>query len=120
MSLAHSASGIAIDNIEGVWESLRLRHDQDFRMRAIKQIRRFIEADPHDAAARTLADLVLALEDESPFSVAALYALDLEHFELAMQMLDEWRLDRFYMGKAKLFDVSWQHRELRSEGASPN
>ena len=86
-------------------------------MRAIKQIRRFIETDPHDAAARTLADLVLSLEDESPFSVSALYSLDLEHFELAMQLLDEWRLDRFYMGKARLFDLSWQHRDLRSEAA---
>ena len=87
-------------------------------MRAIKQIRRFIETDPQDAAARTLADLVLALEDESQFSVSALYSLDFEHFELAMQLLDEWRLDRFYMGKARLFDLSWQHRDLRSESAT--
>jgi len=82
-------------------------------MRAIKQIRRFIETDPHDAAARTLADLVLALEDESSFPVSELYSLDLERFDLAMQLLDEWRLDRFYMGKARLFDLSWQHRDPR-------
>lgn len=87
-------------------------------MRAIKQIRRFIETDPQDPAARTLADLVLALEDESQFRVSALYSLDLEHFELAMQLLDEWRLDRFYMGKARLFDLSWQHRDLRGDGAA--
>jgi hypothetical protein len=35
-----------------------------------------------------------------------------------MKLLADWRIDRYYMGKAKLFDVSWQHREFRSNGAA--
>lgn len=83
-------------------------------MRAIKAARKFIEDHPGDPGAGVLADLVLALERESGFELAALYTLDLERFGLAIRLLDEWRLDRFYLGKARLFDLSWQHRDLRA------
>ena len=62
-------------------------------MRAIKTARKFIEANPANPAAKTLARLVLALASEEPFKLADLYALNGEHFELAMDMLKEWRLD---------------------------
>lgn len=82
-------------------------------MKAIKQARRFIEESPQDRNARTLADLVLALEDnERSFDLASLYMLDLKYFDLALEILRDWRLDRYYAGKAKLFDLSWQVREL--------
>lgn len=82
-------------------------------MIAIKAARKFIERDPADPDAKVLADLVLALEDESPFPLAELYSLRPDQFALAVDILRDWRLDRYYIGKAKLFDVSWQHRELR-------
>lgn len=81
-------------------------------MRAIKTARKLIEANPANPAAKTLARLVLALANEEPFKLADLYALNGEHFELAIDMLNEWRLDRYYMGKAKLFDVSWQVEQM--------
>jgi len=47
------------------------------------------------------------------FPIADIYELDLDRFNLAMEILQEWRLDRYYAGKAKLFDISMQTAELR-------
>ncbi|CAN5544042.1 MAG: hypothetical protein V4636_03250 [Pseudomonadota bacterium] len=77
-------------------------------MNAIKSARKFIVANPASNSARTLAQLVLALESESNFDVAELYKLDLETFDIAIDILKEWRIDRYYAGKAKLFDLSLQ------------
>ncbi|HEY2256106.1 MAG TPA: hypothetical protein VGI11_10750 [Variovorax sp.] len=77
-------------------------------MNAIKSARKTIMADPSSPAARTLAQLVLALESETDFPLPALYALDLRTFEMAMAMLREWRLDRYYARKGRLLDVSYQ------------
>ncbi|RYF65206.1 MAG: hypothetical protein EOO22_23095 [Comamonadaceae bacterium] len=77
-------------------------------MNAIKTARKLISADPTSEASRTLAQLVLALESEGSFGVTDLYQLDLKRFELAIDILKEWRIDRYYVGKAKLFDLSMQ------------
>lgn len=77
-------------------------------MNAIKTARKLIATDPTSDAARTLARLVLALESESTFDIASLYALDLKDFELSMDILKEWRIDRYYAGKGKLLDLSYQ------------
>lgn len=84
-------------------------------MRAIKEARKFIEMDPASPSAQTLSRLVLALESESDFAISDLYALDLECFGLALNILEEWRLDRYYAGKARLFDVSLQMADLQPE-----
>lgn len=81
-------------------------------MKAIKVVRKFIEAQPDHEAARVLASLVLALESEGSFELSSLYTLDMKHFELALEILKDWRLDRYYEGKARLFDLSWQVRDL--------
>jgi len=77
-------------------------------MRAIKEARKFIERQPSDANARTLSRLVLALESEASFPITDLYLLDADKFKLAMDILDEWRLDRHYASKVRLFDISMQ------------
>jgi hypothetical protein len=83
-------------------------------MRAIKEARKFIQKQPDNAHARTLSRLVLALESEAQFPIADLYLLDAERFKLAMEILDEWRLDRHYASKVRLFDVSLQMAVLES------
>ncbi|HOB67829.1 hypothetical protein [Ottowia sp.] len=89
-------------------------------MRAIKEARRYIERKPDDAHAKTLSRLVLALESEADFAIADLYKLDLARFKLALEILDEWRLDRHYASKSKLFDVSLQLAVLKpAEAAQP-
>lgn len=77
-------------------------------MNAIKKARKFIENQPLTDAARTLARLVRALESDEQFPLGDLYLLDFENFALAIDVLREWRLDRYYMGKAKLLDISVQ------------
>jgi hypothetical protein len=77
-------------------------------MNAIKKTRKLIETNPATDTARTLARLVRALESDEKFELGDLYRLDYENFALAIDVLKEWRLDRYYMGKAKLLDISVQ------------
>ena len=75
-------------------------------MNAIKKARRLIESDPTALSATTLARLVRALESDESFEITHLYDLDFDSFNLAIEILKEWRLDRYYMSKAKLHDVA--------------
>lgn len=83
-------------------------------MRAVKKARLFIAKQPESESAKLLARLVLALESETVFSVSDLYRLDYESFKLALNLLDEWRLDRYYAGKGRLFDLSVQLGTLQA------
>ena len=87
------------------------------KMRTIKEARRLIKRDPLSAEARVLSALVTALEGESTFSIKDLYILDEKHFNMALEILSDWRLDRFYLGKAKIFDVALQALEIQAEEA---
>ena len=82
-------------------------------MNAIKEARRLLETNPQLEAAKTLARLVRALESDETFDLESLYQLDYDHFNLAISVLKEWRLDRYYMSKAKLHDIAVQLGELR-------
>ena len=53
-------------------------------------------------------EFVLSLESDCSFTLRELYELSLTDFELAITLLEEWRLDRYYIGKAKAFDVAYQ------------
>jgi hypothetical protein len=82
------------------------------RMHAIKVARKFIQQQPDSDSAKTLSRLVLALESEADFPISDIYKLDFESFQLALKILDEWRLDRYASGKVRLFDLSLQMAEL--------
>jgi hypothetical protein len=77
-------------------------------MNQIKKARRLIETNPDSGAAKTLANLVRALESDEKFALADLYDLSYDDFEIAIGILKEWRLERYYSGKAKLHDLSVQ------------
>ena len=81
-------------------------------MHAIKRARKFIEGNPSDASAKILSRLVLALESEGEFLIEDIYQLDMDCFDLALEILREWRLDRYFAGKAKLFDTAMQVSNL--------
>lgn len=83
-------------------------------MNDIKKARRLIEADPQTDAAKTLAALVRALESEEKFDLGGLYKLNYDNFNLAIDVLKEWRLDRYYSGKAKLHDLSVQVASMKA------
>lgn len=75
-------------------------------MRAIKEARKFIENNPGHDAAITLSRLVLALEKEVDFPITDIYLLDYSNFKLALEILHDWRLDRHYASKSRLYDAS--------------
>ena len=89
-------------------------------MLAIKKARKLIEANPNDAASQTIAALVVALESATTISVAQLYSLDDKRFALALEILDEWRLDRHYASKLRLLDSSNLVQELGTAPAAAN
>lgn len=81
-------------------------------MTALKHTRKLIEENPRSEGATTLADLVISLESETPFQLERLYALKLDEFELATELISEWRLARYYAKKGKLLDLAVQTRDL--------
>lgn len=88
-------------------------------MNAIKQAKKLIAKNPFTEPAKTLADLVLSLESQEPFRLERLYDLDMGDFDLALDMLKEWRLDRYYAGKAKLYDFALQLNQLEAAPVLP-
>lgn len=74
-------------------------------MLAIKKARKLIEANPSSEASKTLAALVVALETEASFPLNSIYTLGDKPFQLALDILAEWRLDRHYAKKMRLMDV---------------
>jgi hypothetical protein len=75
-------------------------------MDAIKKTRKFIEENPHLDSAKALACLVRALESEDKFEFGELYKFGYEQFNLGIDILKEWRIDRYYMGRTKIHDLT--------------
>ncbi|MFN5179131.1 hypothetical protein [Limnohabitans sp.] len=84
-------------------------------MRTIKKVRRLIETDPVSPAALVLARLVTALESDALFDIKDLYLLDEKHFNMAIDLMGDWRLDRYYLGKARVFDIALQAQDLQGK-----
>ena len=82
-------------------------------MRAIKEAKKIIKEDPADPAAQVLSRLMLALKTEEVFSISDIYELDFERFSLAMRIIDEWRLERYYEGKGHIFNIPLQTTEAQ-------
>lgn len=87
-------------------------------MRAVKKARKLIEANPTHGTAETLSRLVLALESRTPFQLDELYKLSYPDFELALAVIAEWRLDRYYTSKAMLLDLSLQVEQGKTKAAA--
>ena len=80
-------------------------------MSAFKEARKIIESDPGSRDAQIFSYLIVALEMGHEFLLSELYKLDYETFKLALRVMDEWRNDRFYRSKVKLYDFAWQVKE---------
>ena len=73
-------------------------------MNAIKAIRKHLEKNPDAPSSKALARLVAALAEEKSYSLDELYEMDYDAFEMALELLRDWRLDRYYASPLKLFD----------------
>lgn len=83
-------------------------------MLAVKRARKLIQANPESPSNKVLAALVIALESDQAFPLNQLYTLSYPQFELALEILSEWRLDRYYSSKGRLLDMSVQATQLRA------
>lgn len=61
---------------------------------AVRNIAKFVKRNPESGDAMILWELCKALESEASFELHRLFGLKLKTFELAMDLLDEWRIDR--------------------------
>lgn len=75
-------------------------------MNAIKKVRQYLETYPSRESSRALARLTAALAEEREYPLAELYEMDMEAFELAMELMQDWRLDRYYASRLRLFDIA--------------
>ena len=85
-------------------------------MNAIKEVRRYLVKNPGTPSAKILARLTAAIAEETEFPLGELYLLDGESFDLAIDLLRDWRLNRYYASRIKLFDAVLE--EISSPGAS--
>jgi hypothetical protein len=69
---------------------------------SIQKAKLIILQDPSSPAAQIFFALISALESESEFVLGHLYTLGYEDFHLAVSVIKEWRLDRYYLGKSSL------------------
>jgi hypothetical protein len=69
-------------------------------MDAYDKAQEFIAREQSHPDAAIMATLIHALRNEGPFDLGALYRLTLDQFELALQVLEDWRLQRYYRGTA--------------------
>ena len=74
-------------------------------MNAIRELREYLQKDRSSGSAKVLAKLAVALANDRQFLLSEIYDLPLREFELAIALMRDWRLDRYYAARFKLFDV---------------
>ncbi len=83
-------------------------------MNAIKEVRKYLEKNAGSPSAEVLSRLTAAIAEESQFPLGELYELDREAFELGIELMKDWRLDRYYAARIRLFDVVLNDGPARS------
>jgi len=73
-------------------------------MFAIQRLEEYLHSSATPAASRELTRLLEALKDEKEFPLSSLYEIDYEAFELAVEVLRDWRIDRYYARQAHVLD----------------
>lgn len=61
---------------------------------AVKNIAKYIRKNSDSEATPVLRELCSTLETGANFELGRLYQLDAKTFELALDLLEEWRFDR--------------------------
>jgi len=82
-------------------------------MIAIKKAQKIIQREIDSVAASIFSELVLSLEKNTNFNLHRLYDLDYKNFEIAVEIIKEWRLDRYYASKVKILASALYVEELQ-------
>ncbi|MGE8356533.1 MAG: hypothetical protein ACN6N0_09090 [Microvirgula sp.] len=73
-------------------------------MNAAKKIRKLIENNQEPEQITILKSLVLAIEKGEPFQLQSLYDLNMPHFDLAIELIQDWRFDHHISSRSKLWE----------------
>ena len=79
--------------------------ERDRIVKAIQDIRRYLNDHANTPSAELLARLPATLAREETLPLDELYSLDWEAFELAIELLRDWRIDRYYAKQTDLVSV---------------
>lgn len=71
---------------------------------AAKRIRKLIESGQDTDQVQVLKNLATSLELGSSFELSSLYEIDMEYFDLALELIKDWRFDRRISSRSKLLE----------------
>jgi hypothetical protein len=74
-------------------------------MNAAKKIRRLMDAGDSPEQVQVLKELAVALQMKESFNIDRLYQIDQRYFDVAMDLLKEWRFDHHIASRSKLIDM---------------
>ncbi|MHB1173898.1 MAG: hypothetical protein ACYCZJ_02075 [Sulfuriferula sp.] len=72
------------------------------KMNTLKQLEQCLASDPDNPHHAVFKELIRALCLKEKFDLAALYELPYDDFDLAISIMQNWRLDRYTKTKARL------------------
>jgi hypothetical protein len=87
-------------------------------MFAIQKLEEYLRTSATPLAARELTRLIEALKSEKEFPLASLYQIDFQAFELAVEVLRDWRIDRYYAAETPILDRLTRPEEPESAVAA--
>lgn len=71
-------------------------------MNNLKKIEKRILKNPDEPASQVFRELVKALDQKLGFDLASIYDLDYDDFQLVLDVLKDWRLDRYAKTRKRL------------------
>ena len=86
-------------------------------MYAIRKLEEYVRWSATPAASRELQRLLDALKEEKEFPLSSLYAIDYEAFELAVEAMRDWRIDRYYAGNVSIVSRQADRGEIKAIGS---
>ena len=97
--------GTVIKAYGTVWETAHPTEAGNPTVKAIHDIRRYLSDHSDTPSAQVLSRLPATLSKEESLPLSELYTLDWESFELAIDLLRDWRIDRYYADRTNLFSA---------------
>lgn len=107
--------GTVIKQSGTLWETAHPTEAGNAAVKAIHDIRRYLSDHSDSPSAQVLSRLPATLSKEESLPLSELYTLDWESFELAIELLRDWRIDRYYADRTNLFAASSKQPERRAD-----
>lgn len=87
-------------------------------MYSIQRLENYLNNGASPATSRELSRLVRALREEREYPLSSLYQIDYQAFELAIDVLRDWRVDRYYAKETRLLDGIAKPDEAKADAAA--